>query len=66
MFDGEYIRGIKWHGIVYDNIGNIINELNNGNGKIKEYSHQGNLLYEGEYLNGRKNGNGKNIVIMEN
>ena len=45
----------KWSGKGYDENGNIIYELNNGNGKIKEYNY-GQLIYEGEYLNGKKNG----------
>ena len=31
----------------------------NGKGKIKIYSDNGELIFEGEYLNGEKNGNGK-------
>ena len=31
------------------------------NGKGKSYFDNGNLLYEGEYLNGIPNGKGKNI-----
>ncbi len=48
-FEGEYLFGIKWNGKGYDETGKIIYELNNGNGKIKEYSYEGNLLDEGEY-----------------
>ena len=36
----------------------IIYELNNGNGKVKEYK-DGELEFEGEYLNGKRNGIGK-------
>ena len=35
----------------------------NGNGKENILK---NLLYEGEYLNGKKNGKGKNILKMVN
>ena len=44
---------------------NIIYEIKNGNGYIKEYENDGpiiakNVIYfEGEYLNGEKNGKGK-------
>ena len=38
---------------------NIIYELVNGNGSIKEYDRNGKLEYEGEYLNGKRNGKGK-------
>ena len=50
-FKGDYINGIKWGGIGYDKYGNIIYELKNGNGYIKELDYFGNLEYEGEYLN---------------
>ena len=33
--------------------------LENGNGNIKEYSLNGKLIFEGEYLNGERNGKGK-------
>ena len=34
-------------------------ELKNGTGKIKEYNQGGKLIFEGEYLNGKRNGKGK-------
>ena len=34
-------------------------DLINGNGKGKEYDYLGELIFEGEYLNGEKNGKGK-------
>ena len=44
----------------YDENGNIIYELINGNGKVKEYDiYDGKLIFEGEYLNGKRNGKGK-------
>ena len=39
--------------------GNIIYILNQGNGKVSEYDDNGILKFEGEYLNGEKNGKGK-------
>ena len=39
--------------------GNKIYEINNGTGIIKEYNESGAIKYEGEYLNGEKNGKGK-------
>ena len=41
--------------------GNLIYELEKGKGKVKEYfEYNCDLLYyEGEYLNGKKNGYGK-------
>ena len=39
--------------------GNIEYEIKNGKGYIKEYYGNGELKYEGEYLNGKRNGKGK-------
>ncbi len=36
--------------------------MKNGSGKGKEYAFYGNLIYEGEYLNGVKNGKGKENI----
>ena len=46
-----------WKG--YDENGNIIYELKNGKGTIRKYYNSGKLEFEGEYLNGRINGKGK-------
>ena len=59
-FEGEYFLNKKWNGKGYDENGNIIYELKNGNGKVKEYhDFDDKLIFEGEYLNGKRNGNGK-------
>ena len=51
-FEGEYLYNKKWNGKGYDENGNIIYELINGNGKVKEYSGwRIRLIFEGEYLN---------------
>ena len=67
-YEGDYIFDIKWNGKGYDEKGNIIYELKNGNGKVKEYD-LGILIFEGEYLNGEKNGKAKeyscNNIIFE-
>ena len=50
----------KFNGKGYDKYGNIIYVLINGNGKVKNYwSDDCNLKFEGEYLNDKKNGKGK-------
>ena len=55
----------KWNGKVKDENGNIIYELNNGNGKVKEYDENGStLIFEGVYLNGKKNGKGKEYYFF--
>ena len=70
-FEGEYLNDIQWIGIIYDNKGNILHKLNNSlHGKTKEnnineyskgkeYDYSHNLKFEGEYLNGKRNGKGK-------
>ena len=57
-YEGEYLFNKKWNGKGYDKEGNIIYVLNKGNGTVKEY-YDGVLKFEGEYLNGRRNGKGK-------
>ena len=58
-YEGEYLYDKKWNGKGYDENGNIIYELINGNGKVKEYWNNCHLQFEGEYLNGKRNGKGK-------
>ena len=59
----EYKNFKKWNGIGYDQNGNILFKLINGNGIIKEfYDDIGNISFEGEYLNGEKNGKGKKFL----
>ena len=53
-YEGEYSFNKKWTGNGYDENGNIIYELKNGNGKGKEYYSNGKLKFEGEYLNGER------------
>ena len=52
-YEGEYLFYRKWKAKGYDENGNIIYELHNGNGKVKEY-YEGRLVFEGEYLKGKK------------
>ena len=57
-YEGEFLFDKKWDGKGYNKNGNIIYELHNGNGNVKEYScHK--LIFEGEYLDGKKIGKGK-------
>ena len=74
-FEGDYISGKKWNGKGYDKNGKIIFEIKNGKGFIVEfydikknknyyeYGMQSTFRFvykfEGEYLNGVKNGKGK-------
>ena len=59
MYKGEYLDNKKWNGKGYDKNGKIIYELVNGNGKVIEYHPCGEIKFEGEYLNGKKNGYGR-------
>ena len=61
-FEGEFRYNNKWNGKGYDENGNVIYELINGNGKVKEYDDNGILEFEGEYLNGKRNGKGKKYL----
>jgi len=58
-FEGDFINEIKWNGKGYDVNKNIIYELKNGRGYIKELDYFGNLIYEGDYIYGKRNGRGK-------
>ena len=58
-YEGEFLFNRKWNGKGYDENGNVIYELKNGNGKVKEYYDNGNIKFKGEYLNGKQNGEGK-------
>ena len=53
----------KWNGKGYDNKNNMVYELKNGSGYIKEYNYFGKLEFEGEYLNGERNGKGKEYFL---
>ncbi len=47
------------NGELYDIKENLIYKLNNGNGSMKEYNDNGQIIFEGEYLNGKRNGKAK-------
>ena len=57
--EGEMFNDKKWNGKGFDPNNNIVYELKEGNGYVKEYYYNGNIQFEGEYLNGEKNGKGK-------
>ena len=48
------MNGKKWNGIIYKD--KLKFEIKEGKGKIKEYDKYGQLIFEGEYLNGNKKG----------
>ena len=57
IFEGEYFCGKRWKGKGYDGNRNIVYEVKNGVGYIKEYYYH-NVIFEGQYINGEKNGKG--------
>ena len=38
--------------------------IKDGKGNIIEYNNNGKLEFEGKYINGERNGKGKNIIAM--
>ena len=58
-FETEYLNGINLTNKVYDKNGKLYEISKNMKGLIKEYDHKGNLIFEGEYFNGNRNGKGK-------
>ena len=59
IFEGEHLNGKWWNGKGYDGNNNISFEIKDGKGFIKEYDLNGTLKFEGEYVNGERNGKGK-------
>ena len=62
VFKGDYLNGKLWTGTGYDKNENIAFEIKEGKGFIKEYNDFGELKFEGEYINGERNGKGKDII----
>ena len=64
-FEGEYLKGKRWKGKGYNPYDrSIAYELNDGKGFIKDYEYSGVLIYEGEILNGERNGQGKEYEFI--
>jgi len=62
-FEGEFFGEKMWNGKIYNYQGKEEFVIINGKGYIKEYNNEGKLLYEGEYLNGERNGKGKEYFL---
>ena len=60
---GEFKNGIKWDGTGYNKNNEIEYEIIDGNGMIKEY-YNGILIYEGDCLNGKRHGDGKEYDFL--
>ena len=63
IFEGEYKYGKKWNGIgnKYDN--RKYYEIINGKGKVIESNVSGTMFYVGEFMNGERNGKGKEYLL---
>ena len=59
IFEGEYLNGFRCKGVTYDKNGRIISKINSKNWKIKLCNEDNILIYEGEMLDRKKNGKGK-------
>ena len=60
IFEGEYLNDKQLRGIKHIMFSSKKYEINHIKGKGKEYDYySGKLIYEGEYLNGRRHGKGK-------
>ena len=57
-FEGEFLNGKMWNGKGYNINGDVEFEIINGKGIIKEYNFI-TLIFEGQVLNGKRNGKGK-------
>ena len=59
-FEGIYLDGKRWTGKGYNEKGIEEYELKDGKGVCKDYTFfTGKLIFEGEYINGKRNGKGK-------
>ena len=63
IFEGEYKNGLKWNGKGYDGKNNVVYELNDGKGYVKEYD-MNILVFEGQYVNGQKMEKVKNTIFL--
>ena len=51
LFEGKYLDDKRWNGTIYNNNG-FLYPIKNGNGKVKRYNQDNELIFEGEYING--------------
>ena len=56
MFEGQYYDGKRWSGQGYNIYGKKDFEIKDGIGYGKEYWDNSRLRFEGEYINGERNG----------
>ena len=58
LLESQYLYDKECEDKEYNKSNNIIYEIKNGKNLIKEYDDDGELLFEGEYLYGKRNGKG--------
>ena len=56
---------VNFHLKMYKENCSFLNELNHIKGIGKEYYIDGTIIFEGEYLNGIRNGRGKEYFLVE-
>ena len=64
-FESEYLKGKRWNGKGYNIKGKKDFEIKNGCGNVKEYHYNGSVQFEGEYLNGKRNGKEKEYYYLD-
>ena len=62
QFEGVYYNGKKWQGKGYNYEGKEKYEIKYGKGIIIEYTFNGEIKYEGDYKDGKRNGKGKEYL----
>ena len=60
-FEGIYKDDMEWEGKGFNINGELVYEITNGKGEIKQYTDVGNLEFEGKILKGKINGYGKEL-----
>ena len=61
-FEGEYLKGKRWNGELYNIAGVKEFEIIKGSGNIRDYNIYGVKIYEGDIVNGIKEGFVKNFL----
>ena len=64
-FSGEYLDGKRWNGIMYNKINgkNYTGVLGKGKGFLEDFDFFGDKIFEGQFINGERNGQGKEYKL---
>ena len=63
IFKGEYLNGKKWNGYGNKCDNAKFYQIINGKGNVNESDDGGIIFYEGEFVNGQRNGKGREYNI---